>query len=162
MVGVAQVRRASAQLAEQGVGLEVEEEVRAWLSERGYSTAYGARPLQRLFTKTVCHPLSHAACAPPECLHPSGVGPVQGPRLAGQLELGVKPLAADSEGTLLASRSWMRCRVRCSARRGQREIACWFARWQQLRARRMAAVEQAGKAVCTLRLLASSLNSVRT
>ncbi len=28
-------------------------ELRAWLAAQGHSTAYGARPLQRLFTKTV-------------------------------------------------------------------------------------------------------------
>jgi len=55
-----QIRRAAQQLAARGLVLEVDDAVRGWLAERAHSPAYGARPLQRLFTKSVMNVVSSA------------------------------------------------------------------------------------------------------
>ena len=46
------------QLAERGVRVELTEAARAWLAERGYDTALGARPLAKLIQEQVKQPLA--------------------------------------------------------------------------------------------------------
>jgi ATP-dependent Clp protease ATP-binding subunit ClpA len=47
-----------AQLAERGVRVELTDAARAWLAERGYDTALGARPLAKLIQEEVKQPLA--------------------------------------------------------------------------------------------------------
>jgi ATP-dependent Clp protease ATP-binding subunit ClpA len=45
-------------VADRGITLEVAPEARAWLAERGFDRAFGARPMARLIEKSVKKPLS--------------------------------------------------------------------------------------------------------
>ena len=47
-----------AQLAERRVAISLQPEARAWLAEKGYDAAYGARPLARVVQKEVRNPLT--------------------------------------------------------------------------------------------------------
>ena len=47
-----------AQLAERNVQIELTEEARAWLAEKGYDRSNGARPLARLITERIKKPLA--------------------------------------------------------------------------------------------------------
>ena len=47
-----------AQLAERRVAISLEPDARAWLAEKGYDAAYGARPLARVVQKEVRNPLT--------------------------------------------------------------------------------------------------------
>ena len=46
------------QLAERRVAINLHPEARAWLAEKGYDAAYGARPLARVVQKEVRNPLT--------------------------------------------------------------------------------------------------------
>ena len=48
-----QVRELATRLADRRITLEVTEAARAWLAEKGYDPAYGARPLRRLVQKEI-------------------------------------------------------------------------------------------------------------
>ena len=48
-----QVRAFATRLADRRISLEVTDEARAWLAERGYDPAYGARPLRRLVQREI-------------------------------------------------------------------------------------------------------------
>jgi ATP-dependent Clp protease ATP-binding subunit ClpC len=57
------LREVEARLAEQGVGLEVGDEVRAFLIQEGYDEEYGARPLRRAIQSHVDDALADAILA---------------------------------------------------------------------------------------------------
>ncbi len=46
------------QLADRGVHIELDDEARAWLTERGYDRLYGARPMSRLVQEKIKQPLA--------------------------------------------------------------------------------------------------------
>src|SRR4028118_598654 len=46
------------QLADRGVHIDLDEEARAWLTERGYDKLYGARPMSRLVQEKIKQPLA--------------------------------------------------------------------------------------------------------
>jgi ATP-dependent Clp protease ATP-binding subunit ClpA len=46
------------QLADRGVHIDLDEEARAWLVERGYDKLYGARPMGRLVQEKIKQPLA--------------------------------------------------------------------------------------------------------
>jgi ATP-dependent Clp protease ATP-binding subunit ClpB len=58
-----QVRALSARLHDRRVTLEVTEAAKAWLAERGYDPAYGARPLRRLVQREIGDRLATALLA---------------------------------------------------------------------------------------------------
>ena len=45
-------------LDERKITLEVDEEAKTWLADKGYDPAYGARPLKRVIQKNVEDPLA--------------------------------------------------------------------------------------------------------
>ncbi|WP_336488195.1 ATP-dependent chaperone ClpB [Methylobacterium nigriterrae] len=53
-----QLQRLSRLLEERKITLDVDGEARAWLADKGYDPAYGARPLKRVIQKTVQDPLA--------------------------------------------------------------------------------------------------------
>lgn len=53
-----QLKRLKGRLSEQKIDLQLTDSARAFLSERGYDPAYGARPLKRAIQKYVLNPLS--------------------------------------------------------------------------------------------------------
>ncbi|MEJ2561418.1 MAG: ATP-dependent chaperone ClpB [Anaerolineales bacterium] len=53
-----QLRRVSARLAEQGFGLRLSEEAKAYLAEIGYDPVFGARPLKRAIQRELQDPLA--------------------------------------------------------------------------------------------------------
>jgi ATP-dependent Clp protease ATP-binding subunit ClpC len=53
-----QVERLNKQLIEKGLTIELDEEAKRWLAEKGYDPAYGARPLKRVIQKHIEDPLS--------------------------------------------------------------------------------------------------------
>ncbi len=53
-----QIERLNKQLIEKGITIEVDEEAKRWLAEKGYDPSYGARPLKRVIQKYVEDPLS--------------------------------------------------------------------------------------------------------
>ncbi|MCG2767124.1 MAG: AAA family ATPase [Anaerolineae bacterium] len=53
-----QIREISERLAEMGITIQVIEEARGWLAERGYDPVFGARPLRRTLQREVESPLS--------------------------------------------------------------------------------------------------------
>jgi ATP-dependent Clp protease ATP-binding subunit ClpC len=53
-----QIDRLNKQLIEKGITIEVEEEAKRWLAEKGYDPSYGARPLKRVIQKQIEDPLS--------------------------------------------------------------------------------------------------------
>ena len=58
-----QVRELATRLADRRITLEVTEAARAWLAEKGYDPAYGARPLRRLVQKEIGDRLATALLA---------------------------------------------------------------------------------------------------
>ena len=46
------------QLADQNVHIKLDDEARAWLTERGYDKLYGARPMSRLIQEKIKQPLA--------------------------------------------------------------------------------------------------------
>ncbi|ACL60226.1 ATP-dependent chaperone ClpB [Methylobacterium nodulans] len=58
-----QLGRLQKLLDERKITLEVEPDARAWLAERGYDPAYGARPLKRVIQKAVQDPLAEQLLA---------------------------------------------------------------------------------------------------
>ncbi|MDX6751411.1 ATP-dependent Clp protease ATP-binding subunit ClpA [Geminicoccaceae bacterium 1502E] len=52
------VRELAAQLADRRVHIELDEEARAWLAEKGYEPLYGARPLARVIQEHIKRPLA--------------------------------------------------------------------------------------------------------
>jgi ATP-dependent Clp protease ATP-binding subunit ClpB len=48
----------NAQMAEQGITLEIDDNAKAWLAQHGYDPAYGARPLRRALRRLIEDPLS--------------------------------------------------------------------------------------------------------
>jgi ATP-dependent Clp protease ATP-binding subunit ClpB len=55
-----QLRGLEKRLAARRLGLEVTDEARQWLAERGYDEAYGARPLKRLIQRSISDALASA------------------------------------------------------------------------------------------------------
>ncbi|QFU16886.1 ATP-dependent chaperone ClpB [Microvirga thermotolerans] len=53
-----QIGRLQKLLTDRKITLELDEEARAWLAEKGYDPAYGARPLKRVIQKHVQDPLA--------------------------------------------------------------------------------------------------------
>jgi ATP-dependent Clp protease ATP-binding subunit ClpC len=53
-----QVERLNKQLIEKGLTVELDEEAKRWLAEKGYDPSYGARPLKRVIQKYIEDPLS--------------------------------------------------------------------------------------------------------
>jgi ATP-dependent Clp protease ATP-binding subunit ClpC len=53
-----QVERLNKQLIEKGLTIELDEEVKRWLAEKGYDPSFGARPLKRMIQKYIEDPLS--------------------------------------------------------------------------------------------------------
>ena len=53
-----QLRTLAARLAERKVTLDISNDARAWLADRGYDPVYGARPLKRVIQKAVQDPLA--------------------------------------------------------------------------------------------------------
>jgi ATP-dependent Clp protease ATP-binding subunit ClpB len=53
-----QIKGIQKRLAEKNIRLKVSDEAMAWLSERGYSPQFGARPIKRLLQKEVMNQLS--------------------------------------------------------------------------------------------------------
>jgi len=53
-----QLAELAALLSEQGLALEVDEPVLAWLARQGYEPEYGARPLRRLLRRRIENPLA--------------------------------------------------------------------------------------------------------
>jgi ATP-dependent Clp protease ATP-binding subunit ClpB len=53
-----QMRRLQKLLEERKIVLELSDEARDWLAEKGYDAAYGARPLRRVIQKAVQDPLA--------------------------------------------------------------------------------------------------------
>ena len=58
-----QVRELGARLADRRITLEVTDEARQWLADKGYDPAYGARPLRRLVQKEIGDRLAKALLA---------------------------------------------------------------------------------------------------
>ena len=58
-----QVRELATRLADRRITLEVTDAARAWLAEKGYDPAYGARPLRRLVQKEIGDRLATALLA---------------------------------------------------------------------------------------------------
>jgi ATP-dependent Clp protease ATP-binding subunit ClpC len=50
--------RLNAQMAEQGITLEIDDNAKAWLAHQGFDPAYGARPLRRAIRRHIEDPLS--------------------------------------------------------------------------------------------------------
>jgi ATP-dependent Clp protease ATP-binding subunit ClpB len=53
-----QLQRLQKLLADRKIALELDEAARAWLGQKGYDPAYGARPLKRVIQKYVQDPLA--------------------------------------------------------------------------------------------------------
>ena len=53
-----QLQRLQARLHEKRITLELTPEAKAWLAERGYDPAFGARPLRRVIQREVETPLA--------------------------------------------------------------------------------------------------------
>ena len=54
------LKEAGTRLASQRMSLDVSPDARSWLATNGYEPQYGARPLNRLITKTLLNPLAKA------------------------------------------------------------------------------------------------------
>lgn len=54
------LREAGGRLAAQRISLDVSNEAKDWLAEHGYDARYGARPLNRLITKSLLNPLARS------------------------------------------------------------------------------------------------------
>jgi len=58
-----QVRALSTRLRDRRITLEVSDPAKAWLANKGYDPAYGARPLKRVIQKAVQDPLAEQILA---------------------------------------------------------------------------------------------------
>src|SRR5690606_8739568 len=58
-----QLRRIEKRLADRELTLEVSDEAKQWLAERGYEPEFGARPLKRLLQQRILEPLSRGILA---------------------------------------------------------------------------------------------------
>ena len=58
-----QLGRLGKLLEDRKIALDVDEEARTWLADKGYDPAYGARPLKRVIQKSVQDPLAEALLA---------------------------------------------------------------------------------------------------
>jgi ATP-dependent Clp protease ATP-binding subunit ClpB len=58
-----QIRRLAKLLEDRDIRLDLRPEARAWLAEKGYDPAYGARPLKRVIQKNVQDPLAEMILA---------------------------------------------------------------------------------------------------
>ena len=58
-----QMQRVAKLLAERKITLDLDDDARVWLADRGYDPAYGARPLKRAIQKNVQDPLAEAILA---------------------------------------------------------------------------------------------------
>jgi ATP-dependent Clp protease ATP-binding subunit ClpB len=86
IVGI-QFARLSKLLEDRKITLQLRERARAWLAEKGYDSAYGARPLKRVIQKNVQDPLAEMI-------------------LAGEIHDGEKVVIdADKKGLLIAGRA---------------------------------------------------------
>lgn len=54
------LKEVAQRLAPQRIRIDVSNEAKDWLAEHGYEPRYGARPLNRLITKTLLNPLARA------------------------------------------------------------------------------------------------------
>jgi len=52
------IREVERRLAERSIKLEVNEEAKAWLAQKGYDPVYGARPLRRAIQRYMENPIS--------------------------------------------------------------------------------------------------------
>jgi ATP-dependent Clp protease ATP-binding subunit ClpC len=52
------LERLNAQMAEQGITFEIDDNAKAWLAQQGFDPAYGARPLRRAIRRHIEDPLS--------------------------------------------------------------------------------------------------------
>jgi ATP-dependent Clp protease ATP-binding subunit ClpB len=53
-----QLKRLVALLAERKITIELDDDARSWLANKGYDPVYGARPLKRVIQKYVQDPLA--------------------------------------------------------------------------------------------------------
>ena len=60
MAGIVSIQlgRLEKRLAGRKIGIELDEDARQWLADRGYDPAYGARPLKRVIQKALEDPLA--------------------------------------------------------------------------------------------------------
>ena len=58
-----QMRRLAKLLAERKITLELDDKAKDWLGQKGYDSAYGARPLKRVIQKYVQDPLAEMVLA---------------------------------------------------------------------------------------------------
>jgi ATP-dependent Clp protease ATP-binding subunit ClpB len=84
-----QLARVGKLLAERKITLDLTPEARAWLAERGYDPAYGARPLKRVIQKSVQDPLAEALLA--GRVKDGDTVPIK--VVAGELVVGERPVA---------------------------------------------------------------------
>ncbi len=65
MAGIVSIQlgRLEKRLAGRKIGIELDDEARGWLAERGYDPAYGARPLKRVIQKALEDPLAELILA---------------------------------------------------------------------------------------------------
>jgi ATP-dependent Clp protease ATP-binding subunit ClpB len=77
-----QIERLKKLLADREIGLELDKTARGWLAEKGYDSAYGARPLRRVIQKSVQDPLAELI-------------------LSGKVKAGDKPRVTLSAGGLM-------------------------------------------------------------
>ncbi|MFI4997685.1 MAG: AAA family ATPase, partial [Hyphomicrobiales bacterium] len=77
-----QIERLKKLLADREIGLELDKTARGWLAEKGYDSAYGARPLRRVIQKSVQDPLTELI-------------------LSGKVKAGDKPRVTLSAGGLM-------------------------------------------------------------
>ena len=57
-IAALQIRELVCQAAQSGLSLDVDSSVAGWVAEKGYSHAYGARPIRRVIQKEIEDPLS--------------------------------------------------------------------------------------------------------
>jgi ATP-dependent Clp protease ATP-binding subunit ClpB len=53
-----QIKRLQQLVADRKIGIELDEQAKTWLANKGYDPIYGARPLKRVIQKTVQDPLA--------------------------------------------------------------------------------------------------------
>ena len=58
-----QMKRLQKLLSDRKITIELDEQARAWLANRGYDPAYGARPLKRVIQKHIQDPLAEQILA---------------------------------------------------------------------------------------------------
>src|SRR3546814_9610565 len=60
MTGIVEIQlgRLHRMLADRKIALELDEQAKAWLADRGYDPVYGARPLKRVIQRELQNPLA--------------------------------------------------------------------------------------------------------